>query len=279
VAFRFVPASGTNSPASPAWSVWSPLTAWCALSVLSSSCKPRSPTPDELKATLVAHPEILFDVIKAHPAEFFQVVQRAGAEVQRSADAAARQDSLRREEDLANPQRPAMGLGRATIGPAAAPIVIVEYSDFQCPYCHRSVGVLRALIGHYGDRLRLVLKEAPLDMHPQAMPAARYFEAVLRQDPAKAWRMHDLLFDNQARLGKEGQRFIDEVVGQVGADLSRARKDAEGPEVTAVIAADLAEFQGFGFNGTPGFVVNGVRVDGSLPYDSMTAVIERTLGK
>jgi len=151
----------------------SALSALTALSVLSSSCKPRAPSPEELKATLVAHPEILFEVIKAHPAEFFQVVQRAGAEVQRSADAAARQDSLRREEDLANPRRPAMGLGRATIGPAAAPIVIVEYSDFQCPYCHRSVGVLRALIGHYGDRLRLVLKEAPLEMHPQAMPAAQ----------------------------------------------------------------------------------------------------------
>ncbi len=251
------------------------LFALTALSVL--SCKPKAPTPDELKAMLVAHPDILFEVIKAHPQEFFQVVNRAAQQLQEQASSAARQDSLRREEDLRNPRKPALGPGRATIGPAGAPIVIVEYSDFQCPYCHRSVGVVRDLVMKYGDKLRLVLKEAPLDMHPQAMPAARYFEAVLRQDPAKAWRMHDLLFDNQARLGKEGTAFIEEVVRQVGADLDKARKDATGPDVAATIAADLAEFQAMEFNGTPGFVVNGVRVYGSLPTDSMVAVIGRTL--
>ena len=244
-----------------------------------AGCKPKAPTPDEVKAALVAHPEILFDVIKAHPQEFFQAVQVAQRQLQSAMENAAKQDSLRREDDLRNPKKPALGSGRATIGPADAPIVIVEYSDFQCPYCHRSVGVVRDLVMHYGDKLHLVLKEAPLDMHPQAMPAARYFEAVLRQDPAKAWRMHDLLFDNQARLGKEGTAFIEEVVKQVGADLDRARKDATGPEVAATIAADLAEFQAMEFNGTPGFVVNGVRVFGSLPTDSMAALIERTLGK
>jgi protein-disulfide isomerase len=272
VPFRFFESFRTNSSALSVLSVLS------ALSVL-TACHPRSPSPEELKATLVAHPDILFEVIKAHPAEFFQVVQRAAAEYQKTAGAAAQQDSIRMEQDLADPKRPAIVPGRATRGPATAPIVIVEYSDFQCPFCHRSVGVLRSLFANYDGRIRLVLKEAPLDMHPHAMAAARYFEAVLRQDSTRAWQLHDLLFDNQARLGKEGDSYIEEAVKQVGADLPRARRDAAGPEVQAVIAGDLAEFQAFGFSGTPGFVVNGVRLEGSYPLEAMTAVIERTLKK
>ena len=254
----------------------SALTALTALSAL-SACKPRSPTADELKAQLIAHPDILFAVIKAHPVEFFQVVQSAADQLKNSASAQAQRDSLMVEQDLADPKHPALTPGRATQGNAAAPIVIVEYSDFQCPYCKRSIGYLQTLFQHYGDRMRLVLKEAPLEMHPQAMLSAQYFEAVLRQDPAKAWRFHDMLFDDQARLGKEGKSFLDYAAKQVGADLARVQRDAEGPEVKAVIAADLAEFQGFGFGGTPGFIVNGVRIDGSQPPEVMAAVIERTL--
>ena len=241
------------------------------------ACRPRTPSPDELKATLVAHPEILFAVIKAHPAEFFQVVQAAAAQVQGTADATARKDSIRLEEDLAHPKQPAVTPGRATLGPASAPIVITEYSDFQCPYCRRSIPVIRELFAKYNGRIRLVLKQTPLEIHAHAMIAAQYFEAVLRQDSGKAWQLFDLLFDNQERLEKEGQGYLDEAVKQVGADLPRVQRDAQSPEIKAIIAADLAEFQSFGFTGTPGFIVNGVRVEGSYPVDAMSGVIDRTL--
>ncbi|MEO8029899.1 MAG: thioredoxin domain-containing protein [Gemmatimonadota bacterium] len=254
------------------------LSVFSVLSAL-SACRPQPPSADQLKAMLVAHPDILFEVIKQHPAEFFQVVQRAASEYQKTAGAASQRDSLRMEQDLASPKRPAIGPGRAMQGNPSAPIVIVEYSDFQCPYCKRANGVNQALFSKYGSRLLLVLKQAPLEMHPQAMISAQYFEAVLRQDSAKAWRFHDLLFDDQARLGKEGQAFLDVAARQVGADLARVHKDAESPGVKAVIAADLAEFQSYEFGGTPGFVVNGVRLDGSYPLEVMSGVIERTLKK
>jgi protein-disulfide isomerase len=254
---------------------------WSAIAVLLclAACRSRTPSPDELRATLVAHPDILFAVIKAHPAEFFQVVQAAAQQYQSTGDAAARKDSIRLEEDLAHPKQPAIGPGRATLGPADAPIVITEYSDFECPYCRRSIPVIRELFRKYDGRIRLVLKQTPLQIHPQAMAAARTFEAVLRQDQQKAWRLFDLLFDNQPRLEKEGQTYLDEAVKQVGADLPRARRDAASPEVQAIIEADLAEFQAFEFSGTPGFVVNGVRVEGSYPVEAMSAVIERTLNR
>jgi protein-disulfide isomerase len=248
-----------------------------ALLLCLAACRSRAPSPDELKATLVAHPDILFAVIKAHPAEFFQVVQAAAAQVQGGAGAAATKDSIRLEEDLAHPKQPAVTPGRATLGPADAPIVITEYSDFQCPYCRRSVPVIRELFAKYNGRVRLVLKQTPLEIHPHAMIAAQYFEAVLRQDPGKAWQLFDVLFDNQERLDKEGQAYLDIAVRQVGADLPRVQRDARSPEVKAIIAADLAEFKAFEFAGTPGFVVNGVRLEGAYPVDAMSAIIERTL--
>ena len=247
------------------------------LLLCAAACRSRAPSPDELRATLVAHPDFLFAVIKAHPAEFFQVVQAAAAQYQGTADAAARKDSIRLEDDLAHPKQPAITPGRATLGPANAPIVITEYSDFECPYCRRSIPVIRELFKRYDGRIRLVLKQTPLNIHPHAMAAAQYFEAVLLQDSQKAWQLFDVLFNNQSRLEKEGQAYLDEAVKQVGADLPRARRDAASPAIQAIIAADLAEFQSFEFTGTPGFVVNGVRVEGSYPVEAMSGIIERTL--
>lgn len=246
-----------------------------ALSAL--SCKPKAPSPDELKAQLIAHPDILFAVIKAHPVEFFQVVQSAADQLKNSAALQASRDSARIEDDIANPKTVPVTPGRAMQGNAGAPITIVEYSDFQCPYCKRSIGYLQTLFSHYGDRMRLVLKEAPLEMHPQAMISAQYFEAVLLQGQDKAWRFHDLLFNDQARLGKEGKSFLDESAKAAGADLVRVQRDINSEAVKRQIATDLAEFQGLGFNGTPGFVVNGVRLDGAQPPEVMSAVIERTV--
>jgi len=248
-----------------------------ALLLCLAACRARTPSPDELKATLVAHPDILFAVIKAHPAEFFQVVQSAAQQVQGTADGAARKDSIRTEEDLAHPKQPEIGPGHATLGPANAPIVIFEYTDFQCPYCRRSVPVIQELMRRYDGRIRLVLKQTPLQIHAHAMIGAQYFEAVLRQDSGKAWQLFDVLFDNQERLEKEGQSYLDEAVKQVGADLPRVQRDAQSPEIKAIIAADLAEFQSFEFTGTPGFIVNGVRIEGSYPVDAMSGIIERTL--
>lgn len=246
---------------------------------LGAACRPRTPSPDELRATLVAHPDILFAVIKAHPAEFFQVVQAAAAQYQSTATAAARRDSIRLADDLAHPKQPVLGPGRATMGPADAPIVITEYTDFECPYCRRSIPVIHELFSKYDGRIRLVLKQTPLEIHPQAMAAARTFEAVLRQDQQKAWQLFDLLFDNQARLEKEGQAYLDEAVRQVGADLGRVHQDARSGEIQAIIDADLAEFKAFEFTGTPGFVINGVRVEGSYPVEAMSALIEQTLNR
>ena len=223
------------------------------------------------------HPDILYRVIEQHPAEFITALNKAAqvaqAELQQTA---ARDASAKMEAEFQAPKVPALA-HRIAFGNEMAPITIVEYSDFQCPYCRRERDVLVQVMRKYGDRVRLVVKQTPLAMHPQAMIAALMYEAVARQDPAKAFKLYDELFNNQARLDAQGAAYLDEAVKAVGADLSRAKADAQSEAVKATVAADLAEFQTFGFAGTPGFLINGVSLEGSRPLAEFEYIIDRHL--
>jgi protein-disulfide isomerase len=237
-----------------------------------------SPSPDELRAALKKHPEILAEAIREHPTEVMEALQAAADSYQHLSQAkAARAEDERIERELAAPRHPAIGAGRALRGAPGAPVTIVEYSDFQCPYCRRDASVLKAVLTKYPGRVRLVLKQAPLTSHAHAMEAARMFEAVLLQGQEKAWRYHDLLFENQERLTVEGGAYLDAAARSAGADAARARRDAQTVAVSTIVDADLAEFQQFGFSGTPAFIVNGVVLDGAHPIEDFDRVIARVL--
>ncbi len=241
-------------------------------------CERRSPSADELRELLVAHPDILFSAIRAHPAEFMLVVQGAARTAQgQNAAISARDDSLRIESELLHPKHPVIE-HRAVLGNPAAPITIVEYTDFQCPYCRQEKDVLADLMKHYGDSVRLLVKQMPVtQLHPHAMAAALMFEAVARQDPMKAFQLYDDLYQNQERLDRDGQRYLEEAVGRLGLDSARAVRDQRSPAIQAIVDADLKEGEGFGFTGTPGFLVNGVSLQGAYPLDAFVRLIDRQL--
>jgi protein-disulfide isomerase len=249
-------------------------TGLCA--ALLASCR-SEPSAADIERQLQQHPDILYRLIEQHPAEIISALNKAAqvaqAELQKSA---VRDASAKLEAEFQTPKLPALD-HRVAFGNPAAPITIVEYSDFQCPYCRRERDVLVQVMRKYGDQVRLVVKQTPLDMHPQAMISALTYEAVARQDPAKAFKLYDELFNNQARLGAQGAAYLDEAVKAVGADPVRAKADAQSDAVKATVAADLAEFQKFGFVGTPGFLINGVSLEGSRPAAEFERIIDRHL--
>jgi len=237
-----------------------------------ASCS-RDPSPEALQRTLSAHPEVLTAAIKAHPAEFMQAVNGA-FQVSQAAQEQAAAD--KREAEFRNPKQPDLA-GRVALGNPAALVTIVEYTDFECPYCRQSVAVLQQLLARYRGQVRLVVKQTPLAIHPNAMPAALMFEALAQQDGAKAFKFYALMYAEQSRLVAEGQRFVEEAARQVGADVPRALRDQQSEVVRARVAADLAEGQSFGFTGTPGFLVNGVALEGAHPVDNFVPIIDRHL--
>jgi len=158
-------------------------------------------------------------------------------------------------------------------GPDDAAITIVEYGDFQCPYCGQAYPIVKRLQSDFGDSLRLVFRNMPLtNVHPQAELAAETAEAVGLQ--GKFWPMHDVLFENQRDLsGPAILRYVEDV----GADLSQVANALNDGVVQKRVKDDVESGIRSGVNGTPTFFVNGERYDGSWDYDTFHAYLEEML--
>ena len=238
-----------------------------------------SPSPDRLRETLVRNPNVLLDAIRAHPSEFVVLLDSVARATQVARQASLIADQERRiEAGFANPYRPAL-VRRIAFGDQRAPVTIVEYTDFECPFCRQVRPTLVEVMRRYDRQVRLVVKHFPMDFHPHAMPAALMFEAIAQQDPDKALRFYDTLYEEQDRLATQGEAFLDRTATAVGADLVRAHQDARSPAIRGIVDADKAEALRFGFSGTPGFVINGVPLEGVQSLDTFQRVIDRLLGK
>lgn len=184
-----------------------------------------------------------------------------------------------REEEFKNPKKPKLSKDRAVLGSLKAPIVIVAYSDFECPYCSRGASTVEEVRKKYGNKVAFVFKHLPLPFHSMAQPAAEYFEAIAIQDGKKAYAFHDEVFKNQKDLKAKGEGLLKELAKKVGADLKRLSKDIKSDKVKKRIEEDKAEAREFEISGTPGFIVAGVSLKGAYPAAAFEEIIERKLKK
>jgi len=160
------------------------------------------------------------------------------------------------------------------IGGKRPKVTIVEWSDFQCPFCGRVEPTLKQVMDTYKDDVKIVWRNEPLSFHPNAMPAAKAAMAAARQ--GKFWQMHDLMFEHQTELS---DAKYEEWAKQVGLDLARWRKDKESPEIAAQIQKDSSYGQSVGADGTPSFFVNGKFISGAMPFDVFKSVIDEQIKK
>ncbi len=237
-------------------------------------------SPTQLKKTLEDHPEILVNAIEKHPELIFPAIQEASqrndAILQEQAD---KNEANRVVKDLANPLKPILAEGRAYRGNKDAPILIVEYSDFQCPYCGKGFETMKQVQKEYPGKVRFLFKNLPLSFHPLAMPAAKRFEAIVLQSPEKAYKYHDTIFSHQNKLSADGEAYMDQVAKSLGVNMAKMKKDMEGEVVTGRIQADMQEAKKFNIEGTPGFIVNGVSMRGAYPFSHFKEIIEKTTAK
>lgn len=246
-----------------------------AVGLFLSACAPSS---KQLKEAIEKDPSIVFRAIEKDPEKFIEVVNKAAREAQsKGAEKAAQEEAAKRDEEFKNPLKPEIEQGRAIWGPADAKITIVEYSDFQCPYCVRGYQTIQEVKKAYPNQIRFVFKHLPLDFHPMAMPAAKYFEAIARQDVEKAYKFHDLVFENQGELNAKKEAFLKDTAKKVGADQKKLEKDLADASLMDRINKDMAEAQKFGISGTPGFIINGVTLKGAYPFPEFKNIIDRHL--
>jgi protein-disulfide isomerase len=162
-------------------------------------------------------------------------------------------------------------------GSAEAKVTIVEWSDFQCPFCGRVVDTLHQIERNYGSDVRFVFKHNPLPMHPDAPYAAKAAIAAQKQD--KFWQMHDKLFEanNSHQPDALKQEKVDAMAREIGLDMERYQRDVASPETAQIIRDDQAQAAKLGANGTPHFFIDGARVSGAMPYESFKTVIDAQL--
>ena len=166
--------------------------------------------------------------------------------------------------------KPPVGENDHIQGAAKAPVTLVEYGDYECPYCGEAYPIVKALQKRLGDELRFVFRNFPLaEAHPHAEHAAEAAEAAGAQ--GKFWEMHDLLYENQDALEDED---LVRYAKALHLDVPRFVKDMEAHTYVERIRADFSSGVRSGVNGTPSFFINGARHDGAFDLRSLLAAIE-----
>jgi protein-disulfide isomerase len=155
-------------------------------------------------------------------------------------------------------------------GPATAPLTLVEFGDYECPYCGEAFPVVQRLQKALGKKLRFVFRNFPLTQaHPYALMAAEAAEAAALQ--GKFWEMHDLIYENQELIGPDS---LASWAKQLGLDIEAFAASIKQGDITKRIKEDRMSGIQSGVNGTPSFFINGRRHDARPDYESLWAALQ-----
>jgi protein-disulfide isomerase len=156
-------------------------------------------------------------------------------------------------------------------GPAEAPVTLLEYGDYECPYCGAAYPIIKEVQARTGERLRFVFRNFPISTsHPHAEQAAEAAEAAAIR--GSFWQMHDLLYENQGRLRDQDLRGY---AAQLGLDVEAFGKELDEHVHAARVHEDFMSGVRSGVNGTPTFYINGARHDDSYDLETLLAALER----
>jgi len=177
-------------------------------------------------------------------------------------------------ELLLEPPRLDVATVGPALGPADAPVTIIEFSDFNCPFCQRVAPTLKALLARYPDQLRLVFRHYPLPIHTRARAIAE--AAVCADDQGAFWAFHDRIFEDPQPLADEAIRKL---AGTVGLDLTAFDSCLAAGGAANVVQRDVDAGAAAGVTGTPAFFVNGIRMSGAQPLEAFERVIDDEIAR
>jgi protein-disulfide isomerase len=188
-------------------------------------------------------------------------------------EAPAAQQQPRRQPDPNAKYKVPVG-DSPTKGPADALVTIVEFSEFQCPFCSRVLPTTQQIVDTYGKDVRIVFKSNPLPFHDKAALAAE--ASLAAHDQGKFWPMHDKLFANQQALAREN---LEKYAQELGLNMAKFKASLDTNKHKAQIDAEQALARSLGAAGTPSFFINGRSLRGAQPFEAFKAVIDAELAK
>jgi protein-disulfide isomerase len=210
----------------------------------------------------------VLDVIRKHPAAVLEALQAHQLEQQLAAQKAEEAALAAR---LAQLDLATVATGSPTRGAADGKLLLIEFSDFQCPFCARAQPTLDELMRKHGKDVMLVFKHLPIaQIHPEAVPAAR--AAWAAQQQGRFWEYHDLLFGAQEGLTADSYAAF---ARTLKLDLARFERDRTSEAAGAAVERDMALANQLGIEGTPFFLVNREPVSGAVPLEQFEAAIAK----
>lgn len=232
------------------------------------------PTEAEMKAFYEQNKAQInkpFDAVKTQLQQYLQNQknQRAFDEFLNSLRAAAQVKLDLPPADLPKVDVAATGPSK---GPANAPVTIVIFSEYQCPFCSQVQPALKQVEETYKDKVRVVFRDYPLSFHPNAPKAAEAGHCADEQ--GKFWEMHDKMFANQAKLAVPDLKQLAREIGLDGAKFDECLDSGRSAEK---VKANMADAEKVGVNGTPSFFINGRPMSGAIPFDEFKKVIDAEL--
>ena len=166
-------------------------------------------------------------------------------------------------------------MGAPSKGPEYAPVTIVKFEDFQCPFCKQFQPTVAELLSRYNGKIRLVHKDLPLDnIHPQARRAAE--AARCADEQGKFWSYHDILYANYPKVSEESLKNL---AKEAGLDVNAFNRCLSSDKFKAAVQQDLIDGAKLGVTGTPTFFINGREISGNQPLEILAAIIEEELGR
>jgi protein-disulfide isomerase len=237
---------------------------------------------DKLKPPTDAELKAFYEEQKARQPlpPFDQIKERIGQYLEQGAAQKAQQafvEKLRSEakvEILLAPPRVQVAATGPSRGPEKAPVTIVEFSDFECPYCVRAEDTIKQVMKEYDGKVRLVYRDFPLPFHPNAQKAAE--AAHCAGDQGKYWEMHETLFQNQKALAVADLKNHAKTIGLDGPKFEKCLESGEKAKEVDEHKRAGAEV---GVTGTPAFFVNGVILTGAQPFNEFKTLIDKELAK
>jgi protein-disulfide isomerase len=160
-------------------------------------------------------------------------------------------------------------------GPTSAPVTLIEYGDYECPYCGQAYTIIKEIQKHIGDKLRFVFRNFPLtEIHPHAQHAAEAAEAAAEQN--KFWEMHDYIYEHQQALDDAN---LEKYAAKLGLDLAKFKNDMSTHAYVDRIRDDFLSGIHSGVNGTPTFYIDGIRYNDSWDLDTLLETLRSAIKK
>ncbi|WP_321403707.1 thioredoxin domain-containing protein [Maridesulfovibrio sp.] len=240
--------------------------------IMVSGCANKQMLKEQIAEAIRENPQIVLDAMRENSLDLLEIVEQGfdkRAKLKRKAML---------EEEIKNPFQPRIWSERPMLGNPDAPVTIVEYSDFLCPYCSKGAVVVTKLAREHPEKYRLIFKHLP--MHKKSRQLAVVFEAIAQFDKEKAYMFHDLAFSRQKKLyeDKSGIELV-KILKEIKVDPAKLQKIINSEKLNEYLLADEQEANKFKIDATPTFLINGVAVRGYLPADKFDQMVEMILEK